>query len=186
MLERLHGRRGFQLLLGFVFGIAFGFLLHKGGVTDYDVILGQLLLRDFTVLKIMLSAVVVGMLGIHALRGLKLARLQPKPGSPGSTVIGGLLFGLGFATLGYCPGTLAGAVGSGRLDALVAGVPGILFGAWLFAVLYPRLHKLVLAPGDFGELTLPQLLRVNAWVVVLPLALLIAGFLWWLQRHGPG
>ncbi|MBN2538026.1 YeeE/YedE family protein, partial [candidate division WOR-3 bacterium] len=106
MLERLHGRRGLQLLLGFLFGVVFGFLLHKGGVTDYDVIVGQLLLRDHTVLKIMLSAVVVGMLGIHALRSLKLARLRPKPGSPGSVIIGGLLFGLGFATLGYCPGTL--------------------------------------------------------------------------------
>jgi hypothetical protein len=185
MLERLHERRVPQLLFGFLFGVVFGFLLHKGGVTDYDVILGQLLLRDFTVLKIMLSAVVVGMLGIQALRSMKLARLHPKPGSPGSTVIGGLVFGLGFATLGYCPGTLAGAVGSGRLDALVAGVPGILVGAWLFAVLYPRLQKPVLAPGDFGELTLPGLLRVNAWLVVVPLALAIAGFLWWLERVAP-
>ncbi|MGD8466186.1 MAG: YeeE/YedE family protein, partial [Anaerolineae bacterium] len=45
-----------QLVWGFVFGIVFGFLLQKGGVTKYDVILGQLLLEDFTVIKIMLSA----------------------------------------------------------------------------------------------------------------------------------
>jgi uncharacterized protein len=50
------------------FGIAFGFLLQKGGATKYDVIVGQLLLTDFTVLKIMLSAVLVGMIGIYAMK----------------------------------------------------------------------------------------------------------------------
>ncbi len=54
-----------SLLWGLVFGIAFGFLLQKGGATKYDVIIGQLLLTDFTVVKIMLSAVLVGMIGIH-------------------------------------------------------------------------------------------------------------------------
>jgi hypothetical protein len=57
-----------DLSWGLVFGIVFGFLLHKGGVTNYDVIIGQLLLTDFTVLKIMLSAVVVGAIGIHTLQ----------------------------------------------------------------------------------------------------------------------
>ena len=108
MLTKLHGHKRTQLLLGLLAGFAFGFLLEKGGVTRYDVILGQLLLRDFTVLKIMLSAAATGMLGVHLLRSLGLARLHPKPGSWGSTAVGGLIFGLGFATLGYCPGTIAG------------------------------------------------------------------------------
>ena len=54
-----------QLFWGFLFGIIFGFLLQKGGVTKYDVIIGQLLLTDFTVLKIMLTAVITGMIGIY-------------------------------------------------------------------------------------------------------------------------
>ena len=58
-----------QLLLGLVFGIAFGFLLQKGGVGKYHVLIGVLLLRDFTVMKVMLSAILVGMVGIYALRG---------------------------------------------------------------------------------------------------------------------
>jgi len=67
MLKRLHERKKLQLGIGFGTGIFFGFLLQKGGVTNYDVILGQLLLTDFTVVKIMLSAVITGMVGIYLL-----------------------------------------------------------------------------------------------------------------------
>lgn len=72
MLTRLHSSKGGQLVLGFLAGVVFGFLLQKGGATKYDVIIGQLLLEDFTVVKIMLSAVVVGMIGVHLLRSLGL------------------------------------------------------------------------------------------------------------------
>ena len=99
-----------QLVWGFVFGIVFGFLLQKGGVTKFDVIISQLLLEDFTVIKIMLSAVVTGMIGIHLMKSLGWIQLKPKAGSWGKNAIGGLIFGLGFALLGYCPGTIAGAI----------------------------------------------------------------------------
>ena len=137
LLKTLHADKKAQLGLGLATGVIFGFLLHKGGATKYDVIIGQLLLRDFTVVKIMLSAVVTGMLGVHLLRSLGLARLHPKPGSWGATAVGGLIFGLGFATLGYCPGTISAAVGQGWLDALVGGLAGIILGAGIFASMYP-------------------------------------------------
>lgn len=159
-----------QLAFGLLFGIVFGFLLHKGGATKYDVILGQLLLTDFTVLKIMLSAVVTGMLGIYAMKNLGWIKLSIKSGSLGMNVVGGLIFGVGFAVLGYCPGTIAGAVGNGYLDALVGGLAGIIIGSGLFAARYPRLKSGILAKGDFGDLTLPRLFKVNDWVVVVPAA----------------
>lgn len=62
MLKRLQAQKNAQLVIGLGAGILFGFLLQKGGATYYDVIIGQLLLTDFTVVKIMLSAVVTGML----------------------------------------------------------------------------------------------------------------------------
>ncbi|MBN2542018.1 YeeE/YedE family protein [bacterium] len=184
MLSRLHTKKGLQLFLGFLMGILFGFLLHKGGVTKYDVIIGQLLLVDFTVVKIMLSAVIVGMVGIYVFKALGLAQLHPKPGSVGMTVIGSLFFGIGFATLGYCPGTVAGAVGSGAMDALAGGVVGILIGAAIFAVLYPRLNKVILNKGYFGEVTIPQLLKVNEWVVIIPAVIVIAVVLFWIEKTG--
>ncbi|MBN1666479.1 MAG: YeeE/YedE family protein [Anaerolineales bacterium] len=173
-----------QLAWGLAFGIVFGFLLQKGGVTKYDVILGQLLLTDFTVLKIMLSAMVTGMIGIHLMKNLGWVTLNIKNGSWGRNVIGGLLFGVGFALLGYCPGTIAGAIGNGYLDAMVGGLAGILFGSGLFAALYPRLKQGILRKGDFGDLTLPRLFKVNEWVVILPVTVLVLLLLYWFEQAG--
>ena len=183
MLSALHSRKGVQLVLGLVFGIAFGFLLQKGGVTKYDVIIGQLLLKDFTVVKVMLSAVIAGMFGVHLLQGLGMANSHVKGGSLGATAVGGLIFGVGFGVLGYCPGTIAGAVGNGFLDALVGGVPGIIIGSGIFAALYPRLQETILNRGDFGELTLPQLLKVSPWAVIFPLAAVLTALLWAIEHN---
>lgn len=172
------------LLWGLVFGIIFGFLLQKGGVTRYDVIIGQLLLTDFTVLKIMLSAVVTGMIGIYTMKSLGWVQLNPKSGSAGMNIIGGLIFGVGFAVLGYCPGTIAGAIGNGYLDAAAGGLAGILIGTGMFAALYPRLNEGILRKGYFGDMTLPRLFKVNDWVVVVPVAGLILLLLYWLERAG--
>jgi len=182
MFTIFHEKKRVQLVVGFFTGIIFGFLLHKGGVTHYDVIVGQLLLTDFTVVKIMLSAVVSGMIGIYFLKSIGAVALHPKPGSFGSTVVGGLIFGVGFGVLGYCPGTLAGAIGQGSLDALFGGLIGVLIGAGLFATFYPKLDKRILNKGDFGDITWPQLLEVNPWVLVILLSLGIATLLLWIER----
>ena len=90
-------RKTRQLALGLLFGVMFGFLLQKGGVAKYHILLGVLLLEDFTVLKVMLSAIVVGMLGVFTLHGMGLVELHIKPTRYAANVLGGLLFGVGFA-----------------------------------------------------------------------------------------
>jgi len=172
------------LFWGLLFGIIFGFLLQKGGVTKYDVIIGQLLLEDFTVVKIMLTAVVTGAVGLHLMKGLGWVQLKPKSGSWGKNAIGGLIFGLGFAVLGYCPGTIAGAMGNGYLDAIVGGLSGIIIGSGLLAAVYPRLKDGVLKKGFFGDMTLPQLLKVNDWVVVVPLSIILVVAMYLMERAG--
>jgi len=184
MLKALHAKSGSQLIIGFLIGIIFGFLLQKGGVTKYDIIIGQLLLTDFTVLKVMLSAVVTGMIGVYALKGAGLAQMHPKPGSLGSSVLGGLVFGVGFGILGYCPGTVVGAVAQGSLDALFGGVVGIIIGAVLFAAVYPKLEKGVMKIGDFGETTIPQVMHVSPLLVIVPLCAVIIWLLYWLESIG--
>ena len=57
-----------KLVTGLLFGIAFGFLLQKGGVTNYNVLINQLLLNDFTVFKIIISAIITGMIGIYFMK----------------------------------------------------------------------------------------------------------------------
>jgi len=172
------------LIWGLLFGIIFGFLLQKGEVTKYNVIIGQLLLEDFTVVKIMLSAVLTGMLGIYFMKTMGWVTLHPKPGSVGMSIIGGLIFGVGFAVLGYCPGTIAGAVGNGFLDALIGGLIGIIAGAGLYASLYPKIRNGILKKGEFGTVTLPELLKVNDWIVVIPATAIILLILYWLESAG--
>lgn len=184
MLTQIQTQKRSQLFVGFLIGIAFGFLLQKGGVTKYDTIIGQLLFRDFTVVKIMLSAMITGMIGIHLLKIKGIVRLHPKPGSFGSTVVGGLLFGVGFAVLGYCPGTVVGAAAQGSLDALFGGIAGILIGSGLFASLYPRLEKKIIDKGSFGEITFPQLFKINEWAVIIPVVILVCMLLVFIEKAG--
>jgi hypothetical protein len=157
---------------------------QKGGVTDYGVIEGQLLLVDFTVLKVMLSAVMVGMVVFQILKQYGYANLHAVHGTLGSNVIGGLIFGAGFALLGYCPGTVAGAVGTGALDALFGGMIGMLIGAGLFAGLYPELKKGILNRGPFPAVTIPEFLHLNLWVVLVLLEAFMIGFLVFLEHAG--
>lgn len=183
LFEKIWSNNRAQLVLGLIFGIIFGFLLQKGGVTEYGVIIDQLRLTDFTVAKVMLSAILVGMIGVYAMKSAGLVRLHIKDGSVGATVIGGLIFGAGFALLGYCPGTAAGAVGTGALDA-VFGMAGIVLGAGIFARLYPYLDRLILNRVLFPAKTIPELLGIPSGIVVIIVAILILGILYLLAAIG--
>lgn len=185
MFEKLHRSTGPRYLLGLLFGFCFGFLLQKGGVTRYDIILKQLLLENFTVLKIILTAVAVGMIGVYAMKQASWIELHKKSGSLGTSVPGPLLFGIGFGLLGYCPGTGVGAAGHGALDALVGGIGGMLIGSFFFAAVYPKLKASVLNKGSFGDKTLIDVLPVcNPWAVIVPVVLLIAVLLCGMEAAG--
>lgn len=172
-----------MLIYGLVTGILFGFLLQKGRVLRYDKQLGALRLKDMTIIKFMLSAVLVGMTGIYLLKDLGLAQLSVKPTILGGVVLGGLIFGIGWGMLGYCPGTSLGALGEGRWDALW-GVLGMLAGAAFFAEAYPLMKSTVLTWGIFGKITLPQILGVSHWLVI---PLFVTGgiaLFYWFEKRG--
>lgn len=154
-----------KLLLGLISGILFGFLLQKGRVAKFRVIMGQFLLTNWTVAKVMLTAVAVGAVGVWAMVALGWTELHIKPAAFGGVIIGGLLFGIGMAIFGYCPGTSVAACGEGRRDAMV-GVLGMLVGAFGFVVAFPALQGLIKVWGDWGKITLPQLTGVSPWVFI--------------------
>lgn len=163
-----------QLVLGFLFGIAFGFLLQKGGVANYGVLMGQFLLTDFTVFKVILTAITVGMLGIFSLRALGLVELHVKPTRYAANIAGGLLFGVGLGVLGYCPGTGVAALGQGNYDALF-GILGLLAGSYFFAETSAYLGSTIQKIGYRGDLMLPDLLGMRRAVflaVFVPLLVL--------------
>ena len=171
------------LLYGSIAGILFGFFLQKARVIRYDKQLGALRLIDMTIVKFMLSSILVSMVGVHILLDLKVIDLSVKPTILGGNVLGGLLFGAGWGLLGYCPGTAMGALGEGRWDALM-GIFGMLVGAALFAEAYPSLRKTVLTWGDFGQVTLPSVLGVSHWTVILLYIIATAAFFRWLEKKG--
>jgi len=163
------------LVLGAVFGVLFGFLLQKGGVAKYHILIGTLLLEDFTVVKVMLTAIIVGSIGIFSLHALGLVKLHVKPTRYAANIIGGLLFGVGFALMGYCPGTGAAALGQGNLDAISA-IIGLMIGSYLFAEVSGRLEMTVMKWGDRGKLMLPELVKVSLatfLMVWIPMLLII-------------
>lgn len=170
-----------QLVLGLLFGLAFGFLLQKGGVAKYHVLIGVLLLEDFTVIKVMLSAVVVGMVGVFALYWLGLVKLHIKPTRYAANILGGLMFGVGFALLSYCPGTGAAALGQGNFDAL-AGILGLMGGSYLYAEASGLLGRTVMRWGDRGQLMLPEVVRVSPAVFILVFAPLLVAVLVVVER----
>jgi hypothetical protein len=172
---------GTKLVGAILFGLTFGFLLQKGGVGKYNVLVGQLLLQDFTVVKIMMTAVVVGMLGVHTLHYFAKANLHLQPTRIGAQTIGGLLFGAGFALIAYCPGTGAAALGQGSWDVLF-GIAGLMAGSYLFAELSAWLKQTVEKWGDKGKVMLPDLLHIPRAAFVPGFALLLTAALFALQQ----
>jgi uncharacterized protein len=172
---------GGRILGGIIFGLAFGFLLQKGGVGKYHILIGQLLLQDFTVVKIMLTAIVVGMIGIFTLHRFAKVNLHIKPTRIGPNVIGGLLFGAGFALIGYCPGTVAAALGQGSYDGLFA-MAGLVLGSYVYAEFSKPLKATVEKWGEKGKLTLPEALRIPRPAFIPLFALALVGVLVALDR----
>lgn len=174
-----------RLLEGLIIGIIFGFLLQKGGVSKYDVIVGQLRLTDFTVIKIILTAVIVTMLGISLLYPKGKIEIKTKPGSIKNATIGGLLFGIGFGILGYCPGTIAGAIGNGYIDAMTGGLIGILLGTIIFAMLYSKLKdKEILTTDKFSEFSLFHSFKGNPFKYTIPISIFLILIMYLIEIRG--
>ena len=160
-----------RLALGLLTGIVFGFHLQKGRVAKFEVIVGQFLFKDWTVVKTMGTAVVVGAIGVQALVAADMASLHIRPALFGGILAGAVCFGIGMAVLGYCPGTSVAACGEGRRDAMV-GVLGMFAGAVVFIAAFPLLQPIINGLGNGGTITLPQLTGTSPWLWV---AGLVAG-----------
>ncbi|RPJ70731.1 MAG: YeeE/YedE family protein [Desulfobacteraceae bacterium] len=140
-------------------------MLQQGRVLRFEKQVGAMLLKDMTIMKFMMSAILVGMIGIYLLVSMEIVKLSPKPTLLGALIVGGALFGAGWAVMGFCPGTSVGAVGEGRWHALWA-IAGMVAGAALYAEAYAHLQKNLLAWGNFGKITLPGVLGISPWVVI--------------------
>lgn len=140
------------LVLGFIFGV----LLNKGRVTDYNVIVNQFRFKDFTVLKVMFTAIIVGGLGVLLLHKAGHANYEIKSAQMLAVTLGAAIFGVGMVLYGYCPGTGVAAIGTGSIHAMVGAV-GMLAGGVLYAFSFPWIKAHILPVGDLGKTRLPDL-----------------------------
>ncbi|MBU1196360.1 MAG: YeeE/YedE family protein [Proteobacteria bacterium] len=169
--------------LGLVTGILFGFLLQKGRVLRFEKQIGAMLFKDMTILKFMLSSILVGMAGILLLSNFDIITLSHKPMNLGAILIGGGLFGAGWAIMGFCPGTSLGALGEGRWHAVFA-IAGMVAGAALYAELYPFFKSTVLAWKDFGKIGLQDALGVSLWVIIPVFWAGTISLFFWFEKKG--
>jgi len=172
-----------ERLIGAITGILFGFCMQKAQVIRYDKQLGALRFKDMTIVKFMLTTILVAMVGIYFLLDLGLIKLSIKPLILGGNVLGGLIFGIGWGIVGYCPATAMGALGEGRYDAAFA-ILGMILGAGIYAELYPMMKETVLTWGNFGKITLPNILGINHWFVIVILIIAFVGLFRLFEKKG--
>jgi hypothetical protein len=152
------------LLISLAMGMLFGLILQRVQASSPDRIIGTLMLRDLTILKFMVLSVGVGALGIGVLTMLGLAHLKIKALSLLGVGLGGIVFGVGFAIGGYCPGTCLVGAAEGRRDALFTILGGFL-GALVYALVFPWSKEWLLTPLDFGKPTLASVTGLGPGLV---------------------
>ncbi|MBI3003968.1 MAG: YeeE/YedE family protein [Ignavibacteriales bacterium] len=168
-----------SLVFAFVIGLGFGFFLERAGFGSATKLASQFYGRDLTVFKVMFTAIVTAMLGLFWLGWLgvlDLSRVLVLPTYFTPQLIGGLIFGVGFVSGGYCPGTCAVAAVTGKMDGWVH-LAGMLAGIFIFGELFPLLANFY-SSDPMGAATLDQVLHVPYGVTVfLVVVLALAGFL---------
>jgi uncharacterized membrane protein YedE/YeeE len=131
-----------HIFLIVIFGALFGWIIAYGGLNKYNVISAQATFEDNTVIKTILLTIGIGAILLSFVIGLGWAGFHVKPFAVWGIVLGGILFGIGMAVLGYCPGTLPVSAGQGSLDAWI-GIAGGIFGGWTYTLFYPELQGLL-------------------------------------------
>ncbi len=172
-----------ELLLGIIIGTLWGYIFQRARILRFEKHIGLLTLRDLDILKFLLTGVIVGTIGINLLAQMGLINYAIKPTHVVANLLGGVIYGLGWALLGYCPGTSPGTVAEGAFDGLF-GLAGGLLGAVAFAHTYPFWSAKVLHIGNLGPITLASLLHLSPLLIGPVFALILLGFIFFLEKMG--
>ncbi|NPA49402.1 MAG: YeeE/YedE family protein [Thermodesulfobacteria bacterium] len=172
-----------ELLLGFLTGLIWGYIFQRARILRFEKHIGLLTLKDFDILKFLLTGVIVGSLGVNLLAQFGLVTYAVKPTYVLANLLGGIIYGLGWALLGYCPGTTGGALAEGAFDGFF-GILGGLFGAIVFAHTYDFWKAKVLTVGALGKVTIPSLLGVSPALAGIVFSLMLLGFCLFLEKKG--
>ena len=179
-MDNLFGPGGLGLAL--LIGAAFGFLLHRGRVTSCNVIVNQFRLKDWTVLKVMLTAIIVGGVGVMVMADAGLAKYAPKDANLLGVALGAALFAVGMVIYGYCPGTALAAIATGSVHAFV-GALGMIAGAILYALSFDWVKAHILNVAAMGKIRLPDLIGVSPGTIFAGLTIFAIAFFVWAERQ---
>jgi len=171
------------VIVGVAMGVVFGFALEKSRVFEPGMIVGQMQLRNFIMLKVFLAAVATGAVVLALLNGFGTIKLQPKAAAYAADAVGGLLLGAGISLSGACPGTTLAQIGAGYRDAFFTLIGG-LFGALAFSYAQPALSGTFLGQSGL-KLIFSDLAGVPFWAGALVLAAVIVVMLVALETWSP-
>jgi len=171
------------IVVGLLMGMIFGLALEKSRVFEPGVIVGQMQLRNFIMLKIFLTAVATGAVVLSVLNGFGIVKLQPKAALYGADLLGGALLGFGIALAGACPGTTLAQIGAGYRDAFFTLIGGLL-GAVAYSYAEPALQRTFLGRGA-GKITFADLIGIPYWIGALAFAAVLVVILIALERWRP-
>jgi hypothetical protein len=170
------------IISGVLMGIVFGFALEKSRVFEPGMIVGQMQLRNWIMLKVFLSAVATGAVVLAFLHGFGFVKLQPKAALYAADIVGGLILGAGIALAGACPGTTLAQIGVGYRDAIFTLFGG-LAGAVAFSYAQPWLAGSLIGTGP--KLIFTDLAGIPYWQGALALAAAIVAILVLIERMRP-
>lgn len=174
-----------KLLLGLALGTVFGAALQLSGASSHTKITNALRLKDLTIIKLILTAIGVGLIGVHLLDVLGSANMKVKDLYLPGMIVAGLIFGVGFAIAGYCPGTALAAAAEGKPDAW-ATVLGGLLGALVFAFMFPDVETYLLSVGRYGPVTIHESFGMPGIVIAAPMGALCLWLAMQLPEPGRG
>lgn len=159
------------LISALVVGIAMGALIQRVGASSPRMILASLRLENIAIIKFMATTIAVGSALVFIFANWLPMHFDVKPLYVIGVALGGLIFGVGFAVGGYCPGTCVVGMGEGRRDALAAFIGGIT-GALVFTLAYTSLEGALIKPMNYGKVTLASALGLPPLAVAIALAAL--------------
>lgn len=165
-----------SLVVAFVIGIGFGFMLERGGFGNARILAAQFYFTNMRVLKVMFTAIVTAMIGVYyfSLIGwvdLSLVYISDTYLVP--QIVGGLILGMGFVIGGYCPGTSFVSFATGRTDGLIF-ILGVVFGTFTFGEIFPYITDFFYS-SSMGKVILPDLFGVSYGMIVFAVVVMALG-----------
>lgn len=173
----------YSLQLAVLIGFCFGVVLERAGFGNPRKLAAIFYLRDFAVLKVMFTAIVVCMLGLmyfSVFGWLDMGKVYILPTFLWPQIVGGLALGVGFIMGGYCPTTSVVATVSGKIDALVF-LAGMAIGAVVFGELFPALEDFYNA-GSMGVVRLNEFLGLQSGIIAVLVCLMAVGAFWFVEK----